>query len=180
MGDPLRYVGVVLLLGVTPLQHPLLARQGFYTVDGTHRLFTMPYEPLEQGSPHAPPEQGSPPEQAGGTGGGTGGADGAGGGGVGGGGGAHSTMWQLSIALPDEASAVALCGAGGAALLAEATRRTAAWHTPVPQMLAATAAASVWGTPLYDRAALPVRGRQREVASGAPFFSRVTLLGDAG
>ena len=64
----------------------------------------MPYEPLEQGSPHAPPEQGSPLEQGGGTGGGTGGADGAGGGGVGGGGGAHSTMWQLSIALPDEAS----------------------------------------------------------------------------
>ncbi len=37
----------------------------------------------------------------------------------------------------------------------------------------------MWGTPLYDRAALPVRGRQREVASGAHFFSRVTLLGDA-
>ena len=37
VGDPLRYVGVVLLLGVTPLQHPLLARQGFYTVDGTKR-----------------------------------------------------------------------------------------------------------------------------------------------
>jgi hypothetical protein len=27
VGDPLRYVGVVLLLGITPLQHPLLARQ---------------------------------------------------------------------------------------------------------------------------------------------------------
>ena len=41
------------------------------------------------------------------------------------------------------------------------------------------AAHQVWGTPLYDRAALPVRARQREVAGGAPFFSRVTLLGDA-
>ena len=113
MGDPLRYVGVVLLLGITPLQHPLLARQGFYTMDGTHRLFTMPYEPLEE-----------PLEEDGGTGGG-----GGAGGGTGGGGGAHSTMWQLSIALPDEATAVALCGAGGAALLAEVTTRIA---NPIP------------------------------------------------
>ena len=118
MGDPLRYVGVVLLLGITPLQHPLLARQGFYTVDGTHRLFTMPYEPLEEDSPCE--EHGS-----------TSGADGAGGGTGGGGGGAHSTMWQLSIALPDEATAAALCGAGGAALLAEVTTRIA---NPIPHL----------------------------------------------
>jgi hypothetical protein len=115
-------------------------------VDGTHRLFTMPYELLEEGGGAGGAGGAGDAGGAGGAGGtdGAGGAGGAGGG-TGGGGGAHSTMWQLSIALPDEATAAALCGAGGAALLAEAVRRTAAWHAPVPQMLAATAAASVLG-----------------------------------
>jgi salicylate hydroxylase len=37
------YLGVALLLGLSTLRHPLLERRGFYTVDGTSRLFTMPY-----------------------------------------------------------------------------------------------------------------------------------------
>ena len=40
---PLRYLGVVLLLGLSTTVHPLLAARGFYTLDGAARLFTMPY-----------------------------------------------------------------------------------------------------------------------------------------
>ena len=129
----------------------LLALQGFYTVDGTHRLFTMPYEPLQAGGGGTSGGGGEGEDEGQGVKGESGGAGGSGGGGGGGcgggGGGAHSTMWQLSIAIPDEAAAVALCGSGGAVLLAEARRRCAAWHSPVPQMLAATLAASVRGSP---------------------------------
>ena len=30
-------------VGLAPSDHPLLQERGFYTVDGTHRMFTMPY-----------------------------------------------------------------------------------------------------------------------------------------
>ena len=40
----LRYMGVRLILGIADFVHPLLEERGFYTLDGTHRLFTMPYE----------------------------------------------------------------------------------------------------------------------------------------
>lgn len=40
----LRYLGVVAVVGISSLRHPLLERRGFYTVDGEHRLFVMPFE----------------------------------------------------------------------------------------------------------------------------------------
>lgn len=42
-GGTLRYIGVVLVLGLSKTQHPLLDARGFYTLDGNTRLFTMPY-----------------------------------------------------------------------------------------------------------------------------------------
>jgi hypothetical protein len=47
MGGPtmgLRRMGVRLILGIADFTHPLLDERGFYTLDGTHRLFTMPYQ----------------------------------------------------------------------------------------------------------------------------------------
>ena len=174
-GDALRYVGVVVVLGVCRTQHPLLRRGGFYTVDGTHRLFTMPYEPLEAAEEEEEAE--AEAEEDGGAG-----RERAAGG-------RHSTMWQLSLAMPDEAAARALCGGGGEALLREVVRRCSSWHAPVGEMLAETAAGSVWGTPLCDRAPMPHRSKQAGRARGggaqageaqpSPWASRVTLLGDA-
>ena len=40
----LQKVGVRLILGIADFNHPLLEERGFYTLDGKHRLFTMPYE----------------------------------------------------------------------------------------------------------------------------------------
>ena len=39
----LRCMGVRLILGIAEFSHPLLHERGFYTLDGEHRLFTMPY-----------------------------------------------------------------------------------------------------------------------------------------
>ena len=39
----LRCMGVRLILGIAEFSHPLLNERGFYTLDGKHRLFTMPY-----------------------------------------------------------------------------------------------------------------------------------------
>ena len=39
-----KYLGVMIILGIADFCHPLLDERGFYTLDGNHRLFTMPYE----------------------------------------------------------------------------------------------------------------------------------------
>ena len=80
-----------------------------------------------------------------------------------------SIMWQLSFPMP-EGAAKELSAKGPEALKEEACRRTQ-WHTPIPQILAATQAALISGYPVYDRALL-----QPELLEKA---QQVTLLGDA-
>ena len=46
-----RYLGVTAILGITNAVHPLIEKQGFYILDGTNRLFTMPYSLNSDGSP---------------------------------------------------------------------------------------------------------------------------------
>ena len=78
-------------------------------------------------------------------------------------------MWQLSFPLPEnEAKALSLLGAE--ALKEEACKRTQ-WHTPIPEILAATKAALISGYPVYDRALL-----QPELLEEK---GPVTLIGDA-
>jgi len=40
---PLSYLKIFLVLGISPYIHPLTTERGFYTLDGTSRLFTMPF-----------------------------------------------------------------------------------------------------------------------------------------
>lgn len=82
---------------------------------------------------------------------------------------AHSVMWQLSFPMP-ESEAKALNAQGADALKAEACKRTQ-WHSPIPQILAATPTALVSGYPVYDRALLS--------AGVLASLGAVTLLGDA-
>jgi hypothetical protein len=42
--DLLSYLGIFLILGISDFCHSLLDERGFYTLDGSHRLFTMPYQ----------------------------------------------------------------------------------------------------------------------------------------
>lgn len=82
---------------------------------------------------------------------------------------ADSVMWQLSFPML-ESAAKALSAAGAEALKAQACQR-AQWHSPIPQILAATPAALVSGYPVYDRALLS--------ADALADIGPVTLLGDA-
>jgi 2-polyprenyl-6-methoxyphenol hydroxylase-like FAD-dependent oxidoreductase len=80
-----------------------------------------------------------------------------------------SVMWQLSFPIPEKA-AKDLHAQGPQALKAEACRRTQ-WHSPIPQVVAATLEAQVSGYPVYDRALL-----KSELLDNA---AQVTLIGDA-
>ncbi len=82
---------------------------------------------------------------------------------------ADSVMWQLSFPVL-ESAAKALSDAGSEALKAEACKR-AQWHSPIPQILAATPVDLVSGYPVYDRAILS--------ADVLADMGPMTLLGDA-
>ena len=82
---------------------------------------------------------------------------------------ADSVMWQLSFPMP-ESAAQALSAEGAEALKAQACQR-ARWHSPIPQILAATPADLVSGYPVYDRDLLSA-----DVLAG---MGSITLLGDA-
>lgn len=82
---------------------------------------------------------------------------------------ADSVMWQLSFPML-ESDAQALSTKGSEALKAEACKRTQ-WHSPIPQILAATPAALVSGYPVYDRSLLS--------ADALAPIGPITLLGDA-
>lgn len=80
-----------------------------------------------------------------------------------------SVMWQLSFPLSEQ-EAKTLSAQGPQALKDEACRRTL-WHTPIPQILAATQEAQVSGYPVYDRALLKPEWLEKG--------KQVTLIGDA-
>ncbi len=80
-----------------------------------------------------------------------------------------SVMWQLSFPMPEE-EAKALSAKGPQALKEEACRRTL-WHSPIPQIIAATLETQISGYPVYDRQILETE----QFKKAGP----VTLLGDA-
>ncbi|MFV5699050.1 FAD-dependent oxidoreductase [Flavobacterium sp. ZT3R17] len=80
-----------------------------------------------------------------------------------------SVMWQLSFPMPEK-DAKALSAKGPQALKEEACRRTQ-WHSPIPEILAATLETQISGYPVYDRELL-----SSELLAKA---GKVTLIGDA-
>jgi 2-polyprenyl-6-methoxyphenol hydroxylase-like FAD-dependent oxidoreductase len=80
-----------------------------------------------------------------------------------------SVMWQLSFPMTEK-EAKELSAQGPQALKEEACRRTQ-WHSPIPQILAATLEAQVSGYPVYDRELL-----SSELLAKA---GKATLIGDA-
>jgi salicylate hydroxylase len=80
-----------------------------------------------------------------------------------------SVMWQLSFPMPEE-EAKALSVLGTQALKEEACHRTQ-WHSPIPQIVAATQEAQISGYPVYDRELLKAELLQKG--------QQVTLIGDA-
>lgn len=81
----------------------------------------------------------------------------------------NSVMWQLSFPMPEN-EAIKLSHLGPTALKEEACRRTQ-WHSPIPQIIAATQEAQISGYPVYDREVL-----KPDVLANS---KQITLLGDA-
>jgi len=151
------YLGVMLILGITKdFYHPLLDERGFYTVDGEHRLFTMPYEgshiqdiesfgTSNSGSnsntvwPKSISSSSSSPSSS-----------------------YHVSslipcqrrrryMWQLSFRMDSLIEAITLAKQDPTAILQMVKQRLQGWHTPIEDMLQSTPVETIWGTPLYDR-----------------------------
>ena len=80
-----------------------------------------------------------------------------------------SIMWQLSFPFSEE-EAIALNKKGIKSLKKEATQRTQ-WHSPIPQIIAATLESQISGYPVYDREILTPALLQNE--------EQITLIGDA-
>ena len=78
-------------------------------------------------------------------------------------------MWQLSFPIPEK-EAQGLHAQGAQSLKDEAIRRTP-WHSPIPEIIAATQAELISGYPVYDRALI----QPESLTHAGP----ITLLGDA-
>jgi salicylate hydroxylase len=130
---PLRYLDCIVILGICPMANLegvesvlLDGETVFQTVNGTERIYVMPYA-------------------------------------------ADTVMWQLSFPM-SEKEAQDLSAQGPQALKDEACRRTQ-WHSPVPQIVAATPVGYISGYPVYDR---------ELINAGLLAKSEyVTLIGDA-
>jgi 2-polyprenyl-6-methoxyphenol hydroxylase-like FAD-dependent oxidoreductase len=192
--SPLHYVGVSVILGITTASHPLINQQGFYCLDGTNRLFTMPFEDgdampwggtsentteseITLGSSEMKNNDGIDNNYNNGN------DNDVNNNGVNANNGMHNgiknnvnkinktklTMWQLSFSDFDENDGKKLKSATSEELLAEAMRRCEGWFDPVCDMIKCTPPKEVWGTGLYDRNPMPLRARDQG--------SRVTVIG---
>ena len=134
-GDRLNYVGLMVVLGIVEdsiLDVPLTKRRIFETVDGSTRIYAMPFT-------------------------------------------TSSTMWQLSFPMEEKEGRE--LAKDQKELRKEITRRCAAWHDPIPELLKKTPLDCFSGYPVYDRELLePDVLRKAAVDAG---MSRVTLVGDA-
>ena len=81
----------------------------------------------------------------------------------------NTVMWQLSFPMTEE-DAIALSTKGAAALKSEAIKRTH-WHSPIPEIIAATPEVKISGYPVYDRDILSTENLKH--------LGNCTLIGDA-
>ncbi|KAL3761998.1 hypothetical protein ACHAW5_008222 [Stephanodiscus triporus] len=156
-----RSLDVFIILGISDHFHPLVDERGFYTMDGTHRLFIMPFQGsrLDDVVDDDNRDDGiattTRKER-------------------------RRTMWQLSFPVFDASEAARLRRSSNTEeMRREVLRRCGHFHEPFPDMVRDTPISTIWGTSLLDRdpeefvrhrASLEVHGR---------LPSRVVLVGDA-
>ncbi len=145
--SPLRYLGCIVILGITssPASSTLTSDNEtvFQTADGTTRMYAMPFSrkghetagaalysnvngDTESMAYENNGESGAEKECRG------------------------ETMWQLSFPMTED-DAKTLSSKGPAALKEEAMKRCKTWHNPIPEMLSSTPDELVSGYPVYDR-----------------------------
>ncbi len=185
LNDPLTYLGHVVIYGLVPTGDPyneadtpnpfrLCHHRMWQTADGTSRLFVMPFSEHTPFPAHieisgssrqccfpSPTEMPAPGQRRTST----------------------MSMWQLTFPL-ELSAARRLVQLGPCGLQAEAARRTCAWHEPIPAMIAATAAHTIQGHPIFDR--LPVyhcsqldAQQPAQSGSSSEWQDLVLLCGDA-
>lgn len=128
----LNYTGIMIILGITSdFYHPLLDERGFYTLDGKHRLFTMPFEgsKIDDLEKYDIPLNDTSMDKKR----------------------TRRYMWQLSYHLDSVEEATELSQGGANGLLNDVLNRTKGWHDPVQAMIQSTPIETIWGTPLMDR-----------------------------
>lgn len=171
--SPLNYIGISVMIGISPINHPLLNKKGFYVLDGTHRLFLMPYfNPKENpyeiadlirnglqynhdtAASEAPVEAAALTEET------------------------PLIMWQLSFSNMSEQDALSFKASSFEVIYEAARQRVQHMFPAVQELITNTKyTREIWATPLYDREDMfPYRkGDQQKNA----YQGRVTLLGDA-
>ena len=124
---PLRYLGCIVILGITATPRSTLVdgETVFQTADGVTRLYAMPFAAAGKATAGTEEDYGADPCLG-------------------------ETMWQLSFPM-DEEDAKRLSSGGAAALKKEAISRCGLWHDPVPALLETTPEHLISGYPVYDR-----------------------------
>lgn len=161
--SPLRYLGCIVILGITSSpQSSSLTSDGetvFQTADGETRMYAMPFAKKgyeTAGAAKYFTNSTSFDQLNNGE-----------------------TMWQLSFPMTEE-DAKALSSKGPSELKKEAMKRCGSWHDPIPDMLITTPKELISGYPVYDREILEARlFRLGDARSDDDGSDRVTMIGDA-
>ena len=160
-GDPypLRYLGVFVMLGICHgIRHPLCDHKVFQVVDGTSRIYVMPFSRSYDGDGCLTPRHGDEVSEENNKA-------------------PVPLMWQLSFPISEQ-QAVELAKADPKILVSEALERCGSWVDPVPELILSTSVQNLTGYPAYDRDYL-IAGDLRNTSDEHSAASRVTLIGDA-
>jgi DNA alkylation damage repair protein AlkB len=164
-----RHLDVFIILGISDHYHPFIDERGFYTLDGTHRLFIMPFQGSrlddvvaddeDDNDDHRNDDGATTTRRRGMT---------------------RKTMWQLSFPVSDRNEAANLRRLSNTeAMRKEVLRRCSDFHEPFPDMVRNTPISTIWGTPLLDRDPMEFLTHRASLEAHGRLPSRVVLLGDA-
>jgi len=153
-----RHLGIFLILGISNRFHAHIDERGFYSLDGTHRLFIMPF----QGSRLLDDDDDNVDQSKKRR---------------------RRTMWQLSFPISSDRSSeevLRLKQMSQEEMQQEVLSRIGDWHDPVPNLVKDTPLSSIWGTSLLDRDPTVFIEQRRKLEVHGRIPSRVVLVGDAG
>lgn len=155
-----RDLNVFIILGISDHFHPAVDERGYYTLDGTHRLFVMPFEgskldDLDFDDDNIDGVEATNKPR-------------------------RRTMWQLSFPITDRNKALHLRQKSNTLeMRQEVLRRCGHFHEPFPDMVRSTPISTIWGTSLLDRDPEDFLCHQASLEVHGRLPSRVVLVGDA-
>ncbi|KAL3811473.1 hypothetical protein ACHAXA_010725 [Cyclostephanos tholiformis] len=161
-----QHLDVFIILGISNHFHPLIDERGFYTLDGTHRLFIMPFQGsrLDDAIANKGDDDDDNYREDGGATTTR----------------RRRTMWQLSFPVSDRGEAVNLRRLSNTEeMRREVLRRCGNFHEPFPDMVRITPISTIWGTSLLDRDPEEFISHRTLLEAHGRLPSRVVLLGDA-